>query len=736
MGDWVRSAGVVLCIVVCFSALSRAKETRKVTSQLAGPRIKALRAEGPIVVDGILDEPDWARATPVSLTEQSPAPGAPTPYVTTVRAVISGNKLYFGFEAADPEPDKIAVHTKRRDGDTSGDDSVAVVIDSYGDRRTGFFFRTNAAGARVDGLIAGPQNFSRDWNGIWNVRTSVHEGGWSAEFVIPAQTLTFTPGLQAWGVNFERYVARDRIQMRWSSPTLDSFFFDLSRAGELTGTGEFSQGLGLEISPYVTGRTSKQFATGHRNFPGQPGMDMTWRLTPEMAAVFTFNTDFAETATDSRQLNVTRYPLFFPEKRAFFLEGANQYQFGLGLDGDSFVPFFSRRIGLYDDQLAPINAGMKLNGRLGRWNLGMLNVQTRDNQEVPATNLFAGRASFDITPKWRLGTLMTHGNPNGVQSNTLLGFDSLWRTSTFRGNKNLLVGAWFADSAGDIPNGNPTAWGMQVDYPNDLWECHVHTFQFGDGLDPAMGFLERPATRQYNANCSFNPRPTRRGKWSFVRQTFHRINYSRDDDFRTGQNESWRLDIDPMNFNFDSGEYVRFRLRMRQENLLEPFEISDGVVLPVGNYRFNRFRVHVETGSQRSWVVSGESEWGDFYNGRLLQSSASVDWTSPQGTVHTGLSAEQNYGTLTQGKFVQRLWQLRFTYAFDPNLVLTSFAQYDNESETVGNNMRLRWTVKPGNDLFVVWNRGWTHLILGPSERSLVPESDLIALKVRWTFRK
>src|SRR6185369_6780758 len=189
--------------------------------------------------------------------------------------------------------------------------------------------------------------------------------------------------------------ARDRTVLRWSSPTLDSLFYDLSRAGVLTGTEILRQGRGLEISPFLTGRTSKQFELNHRNFSVQPGLDASWRITPQLAAVFTFNTDFAETEVDSRQLNVTRFPLFFPERRPFFSEGANQYQFATGLDENSFIPFFSRRIGLVEGVPAPIDAGIKLNGRIGRWNLGVLNVHTRDNQLAPGSNMFVGRASYD-----------------------------------------------------------------------------------------------------------------------------------------------------------------------------------------------------------------------------------------------------------------------------------------------------------------------------------------------------
>ncbi|MGE0407054.1 MAG: DUF5916 domain-containing protein, partial [Candidatus Korobacteraceae bacterium] len=498
--------------------------------------ISARVVDAGIQLDGRLDEPAWRNAPPVALTQQSPAPGEPTPYHTSVRVLIEGNVLYIGFEGIDPDPDRIAIHTKRRDGDLDGDDSFSLVLDPYGDRRTGFFFQTNAAGARVDGLIASVEDPSLEWDGIWDVRAHRLEDRWTAEFRIPVQSLTFTKGLAAWGANFERYVARDRIVLRWTSPTLDSFLADLSRAGLMTGTEALSQGRGLEFSPFVTGRTRKQFDLGHRNYPGQSGFDFAWRVTPQMAAVFTFNTDFAETEVDSRQLNTTRFPLFFPERRAFFLEGANQYNFGLGL-GEDFVPFFSRRIGLFSGTLAPINAGVKMNGRIGKWNLGVLNVQTRDSSFAPGTNLFAARASYDLTDRWRLGTLVTHGDPDGIHSNALVGFDSVWRTSNFRNNKNLLLGTWLVRSAGDLPAGNRTAWGARIDYPNDRWDCYAETRQFGNGVEPALGFLQRPGSRQYQSSCQFKPRPSRDGEWSFIRQTFHRTQYERVDNYLTGITE-------------------------------------------------------------------------------------------------------------------------------------------------------------------------------------------------------
>ena len=240
--------------------------------------VEAGHPSSSIQLDGRLDEPAWREARTVELAQQAPKPGAPSPYRTKVRVLVLDNKLYFGFECTDPNPSAIAVHTMQRDGIVDGDDTVAVVLDTYGDHRTGYFFRVNAAGARVDGLVASSELPSLDWDGIWDARTARVPGGWSAEIVIPANTLSFAKGLAEWGVNFERNIARDRTVMRWSSPTLDSVLYDLSRAGSLSGVAGLKQGRGIEVSPFAVGRVQTDFRQPNRVWQGQPGADITWRI--------------------------------------------------------------------------------------------------------------------------------------------------------------------------------------------------------------------------------------------------------------------------------------------------------------------------------------------------------------------------------------------------------------------------------------------------------------------------
>src|ERR1051326_8271458 len=348
----------------------------------AQPSISAGQITGEIHLDGRLDEDAWQTAPALTLTQQSPRPGQPNPYSTEVRILVSGDALYFGFTCHDPHPERLALHTMQRDGDLTGDDTVALVLDTYGDHRTGYFFQINSAGARAHGLISTADNVSLDWDGIWDSRTARSADGWTAEVIIPSRTLNFTRRLAAWGLNVERSIPRERMMLRWSSPTLDSFLYDLSRAGTMTGIEGLQQGKGIELSPYGTGRSKRLYGVSPRAWQATAGGDVAWKATPQLTSVFTVNTDFAETEVDSRQINLTRFPLFFPEKRAFFLEGANQYTFGAGLS-EQFIPFFSRSIGLLDGVQVPLDAGVKLNGRVGRWNLAVLDVQTRDTV-VPA----------------------------------------------------------------------------------------------------------------------------------------------------------------------------------------------------------------------------------------------------------------------------------------------------------------------------------------------------------------
>ena len=705
------------------------------------PSLSVAVATTPVKLDGLLNDAPWTEAaTPAELTQQSPRPGVATPYRTTVRAIIQDNKLYFGFECTDPDPGQIAVHTMRRDGSMEGDDTVSIVLNTIGDNRTGYLFRLNEAGARADGLIAGREDAQLDWDGIWDARTARTDTGWSAEIEIPASTVSFIKGSATWRVNFERNVPRDHTVLRWASPLLDVFFYDVSRAGSLVNVTGLDQGHGLELSPFVAGRSQTAYREGGNSLHGQPGADVTWRITPQLAAVLTLNTDFAEADVDSLQLNVTRFPLFYPEKRPFFLEGANQFGFAFALEED-FIPFFSRTVGLFQGDQIPIDAGLKLIGRAGKWSIGMLDIQTRKAYSpsasaiVPETNLLAGRISYDVTRKLRVGSLFTNGNPDGSHANSLAGFDGSWQTSELFGGKNFQLVGWTAFSRGDGLPGNRTGRGYAVDYPNDLIDCFHALNQFGEALNPGLGFLPRPGIRKLDAVCRVKPRPGREGRLRWIRQAFVEHQYHHVSNER-GQTESWSFLSSPIGLQLDSGDRFNLAFQPEFELLTAPFQIARGVTLPVGAYRFNRFRGEFSTSDHRPWQLGSSTWFGAFYDGRLLQQSDYLHYTTRGGRWQTGVSIDQNFGRLREGNFIQRLVQVNVARAFHPNLILTSFFQYDTQAASLGNNLRLRWTIRPGNDLFVVWNRNWQRLVLSPHDVSIVPDKDALTLKLRWTFRK
>jgi hypothetical protein len=691
---------------------------------------------GEIRLDGILDETAWQSAAVIpDLPQQAPRPGEPTPFRTVVRVLADSRNLYFGVTCSDPDPTRIAVHTMQRDGSMRGDDTVSIVLDTFHDRRTGYLFEVNAAGARLDGLISDPNvsDVPLDWDGIWDVRTSVSAEGWVAEIVIPAETLRFRRGGGPWGLNVERYVPRDLVTLRWSGVTLDARLTDMRRAGEITGLQGLEQGWGLSISPYLLGKYMLDHTTGHDVLQGQAGGEISYNLSSQLTGVLTINPDFAEVEADTRQINLTRFPLFFPEKRPFFTEGATFFDFGLDLQ-DTFIPFYSRRVGLFEGHIVPISAGLKAVGRSGPWGIGVLDVQTRDEDGAEGTNLFAGRVTYDVDRHLRVGAIGTNGSPDGVSSNSLAGVDAVWQSATFQGDKNLALAAWGARSFGDVPPGRHGGWGVKAAYPNDLWDVEASVKEFGDALDPALGFLPRPGTREYAGGVAYQPRPEG-GIFSGIRQFFFEC-FPRVVTDLHGETQTWRVFMAPFNVETRNGDHFEANYAPEFERLDAPFEVAPGVVIPPGSYQFNRFRVQADSSSSRPFSASGLAWFGQFYDGTLTQLIASLRWTTARGRLQLGLDAENDFGYMPEGNFTVRLWQVRTVYAFDPYLILSAYAQYDSESEDLGLNARLRWTIQPGRDLFVVWNRAWTHRFPEPSETFLAPTGDQVIVKLRWTFRR
>ena len=709
------------------------------------PTVHVREATGPIEIDGKLNEPDWEKAEPMLLTQQSPHPGKSTPYKTEVRVLIYKDALIFGFHGYDPNPKAIQVHTLQYDG-VADDDTVSVLLDTFDDKHTGYYFQINEAAARFDGLISGPANFSTDWDGIWNARTARTPDGWTAEMWIPAQTLNFSNGNTHWGLQLDRSIARDQTELRWASPTLDADLLDMSRNGAMEILTPLKQGLGLEFAPYTSGTMLRNFDPTDRNWTGAVGGQLTWRITPQLAAILSVNTDFAETEVDSRQIDITPYPLFFPEKRAFFLEAANLYSFGLGLN-TSFIPFFSRTVGLLDGYDVPLDGGIKLDGHVGQWSLAFLDAKTRTNYvpsfvvddlalpsaRVEGTNLIASRVAYDVDKHLRIGSILTHGDPEALLSNTMIGADAQWNTPNFMGNHSLQFGGWGATTQGDVPRGNREAWGLRATYPNDLLNCTAGTNHFEDGFDPLMGFLPRPQSHQTDAMCQFRPRPSPSGPYRAIRQALSSFGYNRTTDTQ-GNLQSQLFTIYPLALTMTSGDTISVTAYVDHEVLTAPFAIVPSVSYPAGSYNFQRYGVTFDSSPQRSLVFTNSSFIGGYYSGHLYDQINSLSWTAFHGRAEATGTAQEYFAHTPQGNFVEKLWQFNGALSWSPDLSLSTFVQYDNISFDLSANTRLRWTFRPGDDFYVIWDRTWERNITHPGI-NLEPNDESVTAKIQWTFR-
>ena len=619
----------------------------------ASPAIVAIRTHGTLTPDGMPEDTDWAQAPATGLTQQDPHPGKPTRYRSEVRLLTDSTHLYVRIDCVDPDFIRRSVHTLERDSDQTSDDHVTVVLDTFGNHRVGYVFQVNAGGARSDGLISpASRDPSYDWDGVWDAKVRQTADGWSAEIAIDSRSLQFRKGLDRWGFNVQRYVPRDQLKLQWANINLDASIFDLGRVGRLDGVGNFEQGLGLEVTPYVLIRHD---SVGNRS-SAQVGGDVRYNVTPELAGIVTINPDFAEAEADAQQINLTRFSLFFPEKRRFFLEGSNQFTFGAGLN-DIFIPFYSRNVGLVNGATVRLDEGIKIIGQSGPWAIGALDVETGRSSFSAPTNLFAGHLTYDVDEHLRIGTLVTRGDPMGKNNNQFTGFDAVWQTATFRGDKNLTLAGWTARSNDDTRTGQHSGWGLYAQYPNDLWSWNASVNVFGDALNPALGFLPRSATRRYDVYTDYRPRPT-----------------------------------------------------------------------------FDRYRFEAQSSDARPWRIGNVVEIGDFYTGRLTQTMPFVNWTTLEGKLRFEFSNETDSGYLPQGNFIQRLYQLKASYSFSPDLNVSSFAQYDSSAGHIGINTRLHWILAPGSDFFMVFNHGVEASVADPAAR-LARVSNAVVAKPRWDFR-
>jgi hypothetical protein len=693
-------------------------------------KARAYQINERIRIDGKLDEPAWKSAAPIGdLTQVLPKEGAIPSEKTDIRVLVDSEALYFGITCYDRTPSGIIATQLTRDAILDVDDNISIVLDPFFDHRNGFFFEINPGGARSDGQISNSAEFaSLDWDGIWNAHARVTNEGWIAEIVIPFKTLRFKPGQSVWGLNLQRVIKRNNETNRWSGTRRDVWLTNLAEAGQLEGLPDVRQGKGLDIRPYglIAHKEGNEWKV-------DGGIDVSKNLAPNLNASLTVNTDFAETEVDARQVNLTRFDLFYPEKRAFFLEGAGVFDTAVSspVPFPDLVPFFSRRIGLMNrdgvSTEVPIIAGGKITGRQSRFNIGLVDVQTDDVPEIglDGQNLLAARVSRDFWRQSYVGGIFTRGNPAGTGDNTLIGADARFATSSFRGNKNLSLSLFLFRTNDEFSNTSDYAGGFSIDYPNDRWFANLSWKQIGGNFNPALGFVPRTGMRKANAMFMFRPRPEKAG----IRQlTFHAFPEVITD--LHNRVDNWRVDISPFEVELNSGDLFEFEVSPQFERLPFAFPISRGVTVPAGAYRFTRYGTRIETATKRPWVVNIEAYFGNFYNGTRRDLEMEIT-LKPSHHLLLGLGAVRSDVSLVQGKFFLQIFSLQANYNFSPNISWANLVQYDNESRILGFQTRFRWILQPGNDLFLVLNRGWERTL----DRRYISSFDRGTVKLQYTFR-
>lgn len=736
----------------------------------AEDEVKVRPLSGKIQLDGILNEPAWQESPGIqNLTQVEPHPGEPPTEATKVWLAYTKDSLYIAVRCEDRNPKQIVFTEMKRDAFLMDNDNIEIILDTYHDHRNAYFFSTNPAGALVDGRVTENQEAATEWDGIWNVRTHMDDQGWTAEFEIPFKTMGFNPSISDWGFNISRFLARGRETSRWASPTLDAQIFQAVKAGHIVGIKSPSQGVGIDIKPYgILGFTRD---IGNRNVvlsSGQVGDDTTqlarsggldafYRITSNLVSSTTINTDFAETEADTRQVNLTRFQLFFPEKRSFFLEDAGIFEFakttedgppGFAMGGD-LMPFFSRKIGLVGNPVegyseVPLRVGEKLTGKIGRFDIGVLDVQTGSYTEpervtdsgsripgfrIPNKNLSVGRIKANFLSQSYIGAMFTNGDPTGQTSNQLGGIDMKLATSNLLGshkNASLMLFGTRTRTTG-IEN-RDAAYGGVAAYPNDLVNVQYKWMNIGENYNAALGFVPRTGVRISSIEAELGPRPERWG----IRQMAFEFSYKDYYSTTHGDWETKELVLTPFQWRMNSGDFINYDWMRSQEQLFYPWPISErkGITLPAGKYEFNTHTFQFASSYSRPISIMSGFSTGSFFSGTRRRYDTEISWRKNHH-LSTSFYIEQNWINLREGKFSTTLTSYRLDYAFTPFISLANFVQYDTDSRNIGLQSRLRWILKPGNEFFVVLNHAWQENLFDRFESAQAR----FRVKLNYTFR-
>jgi hypothetical protein len=673
--------------------------------------------EGTITIDGALDEPVWRSGEAATgFIASEPVDGLPAAAESFVRVIYDQNNLYIGADLHDPNPALVYADERRRDALFDRSDAFSVLIDPYHDHQTGFLFETNLLSALSDALVS--QNgarIDRDWDGLWEAAARRTETGWSVEFRIPFSTIRFESGAsQVWGMQFRRRVPHLKETSFWSRVSREYSDFVVSLAGHLTGMEAFHQERPLSIKPYGKGshEINRSELNDERHIDTDAGGDLRYKFRTNLTLDLTYRTDFAETEADLFQTNLTRFPLFFQEKREFFLEGKNFYDFGLS---GRVQPFFSRRIGLAQGQAVPILGGGKLTGKVGPYGIGTLSMQTEAEEgvDLPAERFGVVRLSRDLGVRSNVGLIATDRAERTRSGSQTLGFDT-----TLAPNDRLSVDGFWTRTGGADREAPGQAHYQNFIWRDPFWRINVSHLRIDETFNPALGFVQQTDLDESYGYVDIRPRPSAGPIREIGLKTEMTYQTETDGDFLYKSNYN-RVQAD-----FWSGDFLLISVDPQRERLPEDFEIRSGIVIPEGTYHYTHTNIYFNTDPRRSYSGIISLLWGGFYDGR--RTSLALDLTAaPREGLKFGAGWQTNWVALPQGEFTARILNGDFSWSLTNWMFLQGLVQWDKEARLLAANVRFSWEYREGSRIY---------LIVNPSHQG--DENTLLVLtKVTWLWQ-
>ncbi|MFC1716666.1 DUF5916 domain-containing protein [Candidatus Poribacteria bacterium] len=679
---------------------------------------RAYRTAVKIKVDGVLDEADWGRAKPITKFFQvQPNEGEPITQPTEVRILYDDKNIYFGYTCYDSDMHKLILNEMRRDAHgLYSNDHGFLLLDPYNARRSAVFFRFNAIGGIEDAAVSNCGDSRNDsWDIVWKCHGKVNDDNWTVEIAIPFNQLRFGKSdVMTWGMNLGRQVARNDEIATWC-PVPKSYGpmakYRTAYFGDLIGLEGISPSRHLELLPYLSGGVERM--EGENDGTYDAGLDAKYSITTNLTADVTLNTDFAQVEADQEQVNLTRFSLFFPEKRPFFMEGASLFDFGVPRPSFRRPPplllFYSRSIGLVEGYAIPIIAGAKLTGkvsnRFGQYGVGLLNVTTDEyhNEEVEEdeepihelrTNYTVLRLKRDVLSGSSIG-VMAINEQDSDNYNRSAGLDF-----SFRPGKKLDINGLWARTFEEGVTGQNNAFYLGGNWQSDPFRLSGSYTDIGEFFNPAVGFIRREDIRHIRASAQYSSWPRKFGIRSIDIGPEFEVVYTRDNELAT---RDVSLDSD---FELEAGGSIGFNLQHIEDNLEEEFEIREDVFIPVGEYKFPEFRASYRTDGNRKVSGSFSANFGDFYGGERRGFGIDVN-VKPNARLSVESMFDFNRIILPQDTFNASIFGSRVSYSFSTKLFAKLFAQWNSDREALSANFLINYIYRPGSDFYLVVNQSY-----------------------------